>query len=153
MTLNLYATQQDVLAYAQANLDVPVYHTNYPASESEPFGENGVMAPYVVLRVNDALRTTTSRKGGAIGGSRYDEMYTLFDFMCVGPTGETATELAYGPGGVADTMQGYIPVDAGPMERAGGGQVFVVEDGTSARPSNTVARVSFRCLVNMVHDE
>ncbi len=154
MTLNLYATQQDVLLHAQTALaPTQVYLTDYPSAEVEPFGENGVMSAYAVLRVNDALRTTTSRKGGNIGGPRYDEMYTLFDFLCVGSDGDAATLLAYGPGGVADVMQGYVPVDAGPLERAGGGQVFVVKDGTGARPSNVIARVSFRCLVNMVHDE
>jgi len=152
MTLDLYATQQDVYAYAQANLAVQVFHTNYPSGELEPFGENGVMAPYAVLRVNDALRVVSTQNGGSIAGARADEMYTLFDFLCVAPDGDTATLLAYGPGGVADTMQGFVPVDAGPLVRAGGGQVFVVNDGTGARPSNVIARVSFRCQVNMIQD-
>jgi hypothetical protein len=149
VTLNLYATQQSVLQHARDNLAVSVHLTDLPAVETEPFGENGVMAPYAVLRVNDALRTTSSRKGGSVAGPRADEMYTLFDFLCVAADGDAATYLAYGPGGVADTMQGFVPVDAGPLERAGGGQVFVVHDGTGARPSNVIARVSFRCLVNM----
>ncbi len=154
MTLNLYATQQDVLLHAQTALaPTQVYLTDFPDSESELPGLNGVAAPYVTLRVNDALRTTATSAGGAIGGSRYDEMYTLFDFLCAAPDPNSSTLLAYGPGGVADVMQGYVPVDAGPLERAGGGQVFVVRDGTGARPSNFIARVSFKCLVNMVHDE
>lgn len=154
MTLNLYATQQDVLAHAQTVMaPVPVYLTDYPDSENELPGENGVNGPYITLRVNDALRVTSSRVGGAVGGSRYDEMYTLFDFLVASPDPNMSTEIAYGADGVADMMQGYVPVDAGPLERAGGGQVFVVRDGTGARPSNFIARVSFKCLVNMVHDE
>jgi hypothetical protein len=153
MTMNLYATQMDVFAYLSANLGAPVFHTNYPAAADEPAGENGVMATYAVLRVNDALRTTSSRFGGAIGGARHDEMYTLFDVLVVGHSPEAATELAYGPGGVADLMVGYTPADAGPLQRAGGGQVFVGNDGTTTRPTNYVARVSFRCNVNMIIDE
>lgn len=152
MSLNLYATQQSVYAHAQANLGVPVFHTDYPDASMELPGENGVMAPYAVIRVNDALKNVTAENTGAVAGTRYDEMYTLFDFLCVAPDPDTATLLAYGPDGVADIMQGFVPVDAGPLERAGGGQVFVVRDGTGARPSNFIARVSFRCIVNLIHD-
>lgn len=149
MTMNLYATQTDVFNYLSTNLGAPVYHTDFPASGDEPLGQNGVMATYAVLRVNDALRTPASRKGGSLAGPRYDEMYTLFDVLVVGHSPQAATALAYGAAGVADLMVGYTPTDAGPLERAGGGQVFVVNDGTGARPTNYVARVSFRCLVNM----
>lgn len=153
MTMNLYATQTDVFNYLSTNLGAPVFHTDYPAAGDEPQGQNGVMATYAVLRVNDALRTTSSRRGGAVGGARHDEMYTLFDVLVVGHSPQAATELAYGPNGVADLLVGYIPVDAGPLERAGGGQVFVVGDGTVTRPTNYVARVSFRCNVNLIIDE
>lgn len=145
MTQNLFATQQDVLAYAQANLAAPGYDTDYPAVGDEPT-DNGMLIPYWVMRSNDALRIAT---GGAVGGARHDEMYTLFDFLAVGPTAEGARVLAYGPGGIADVMTGYVPIDAGQMNRAGGGQVFVAVDGTGARPSNFIARVSFRLAVNM----
>lgn len=153
MTLNLYATQMDVFNYMVTNLGIPVFHTDYPASADEPMGQNGVMATYAVLRVNDALRTTSSRKGGSIGGSRHDEMYTMFDVLVVGHSPDAATVAAYGPNGVADKLQGYQPVDGSPLDRAGGGQVFVRSDGTSARPANYVAMVSFRCNVNMIIDE
>jgi hypothetical protein len=111
------------------------------------------MATYAVLRVNDALRTPASYKGGSVGGARHEEMYTLFDVLVVGHSPTAATSVAYGDNGVADLLVGYTPVDAGPLERAGGGQVFVVSDGTGARPTNYVARVSFRCNVNMIIDE
>ena len=145
MTMNLYATQQDVLAYLTTNLGAPVFDTDYPAVQDEP-SVNGVMSPYVVLRSNDALRIAGN---GAFGGSRHDEMYTLMDVLCVAASPQGARELAYGAGGVADVLTGYAPIDAGPMDRAGGGQVFVAVDGTGARPSNFIARVSFRMLVNV----
>jgi hypothetical protein len=75
-------------------------------------------------------------------------MYTLFDVLCVGHSPEAARRLAYGPAGVAEVLVGYQPVDAGTLNRAGGGQVFVAVDGTGARPSNYIARVSFKCQVN-----
>lgn len=154
MTLDLYTTQQDIKAYLTAQLAYPVYDTDFPAVENEPAGENGVMASYVVIRFNDALRTTTARRGGGgIGGARHDDMYTLVDVLAVGHSPEEARRVAYGDNGVSDILTGYAPVDGGPMERSGGGQVFVRSDGTGARPSNFVAIVSFRLLVNMIIDE
>jgi hypothetical protein len=146
MTQNLFATQQDVLAHLTTQLSPTlVFDTDYPAVGDEPLGENGVMASYAVLRSNDALKLSGA---GSFAGARHDEMYTLFDVLCVAHSPEAARSLAYGPGGVADTLVGYKPVDAGELNRAGGGQVFVAVDGTGARPSNFIARVSFRCSVN-----
>jgi hypothetical protein len=147
MTMNLYATQQDILAYADASF--VVFDTNYPEVSQEPT-LNGWPEPYVVLRFNDAVKVPQT---GAVGGARHDEMYTLIDALCIAPDPDSARELAYGPGGVADVLTGYVPVDAGELSRESGGQVFVRGDGTNTLPRRFIAVVSFRCHVNQVIDE
>lgn len=149
MTQDLYTTQKSVLDYLTANLGYPVFATNYPAEEIEPT-ENGVLSPYAVLRFNDATQTLG---GGAVGGARWDELYTLFDVLVVAATEDDARKVAYGAGGVGDVMTGFVPTDGGEMTRNPGGQVFVAGDGSGARPQAFIARVSFRCQVNMVINE
>lgn len=145
--MDLFSTQEDVLAYLTANLGHPVFPTNYPAEGDEP-SQNGVMQPYAVLRSNDA---TLTLGGGAVGGARHDEMYTLFDVLVVAGQEREARRVAYGAAGVADLLTGYQPVDAGPLVRNPGGQVFVAGDGTGARPQSFIARVSFRCQVSVTN--
>lgn len=150
MTMNLYATQQDVLAYLTDQADFAVYDTSLPAVIDEPGSDNGYMDGYVVLRFNDAVKIPQK---GAVGGARWDEMYTLIDALCVGATPEEAREIAYGTDGAADILTGYTPVDAGELTRQSGGQVFVVGDGTATAPIRYIARVSFRAVVNTTIDE
>lgn len=148
MTQNLYATQQSWLAHLQA--EFPTYDTNLPEVKDEPTSANGYYEPYVVMRFNDAVKVQT---GGSFGGPRHDEEYTLVDCLCVAADPDEARELAYGDGGVRDVLTGYVGVDAGPLEKSGGGQVFTVGDGTSTKPTRYIARVSFRAQVNMTIDE
>lgn len=149
MTMNLFATQQDVLAYADAQADFAIYDTAFPEVSAEP-QYNGYMHPYCVLRFNDAVKIP---QFGAVGGARHDEMYSLIDALCVAASPEEARDLAYGADGIADILTGYKPVDAGELTRQSGGQVFVVGDGTATRPIRFVARVSFRMIVNTTIDE
>lgn len=147
MTQNLYATQQDIFNYADA--EFPVYDTNFPEVQDEPT-LNGYMEPYIVLRFNDAVKVPQI---GSVGGARHDEMYTLIDALCVAADPDTARKTAYGPDGFADYMTGYVPVDAGELTRESGGQVFVRGDGTNTLPRRFIAVVSFRCAVNQTIDE
>jgi hypothetical protein len=147
MTMNLYATQQDI--FAHADTEFAVYDTNFPEVAQEPL-VNGYLEPYVVLRFNDAVKVP---QRGNVGGARHDEMYTLIDALCVAADPAEARDLAYGPNGVADYLTGYQPVDAGPLTRESGGQVFVRADGTNTLPRRFIAVVSFRCAVNQVIDE
>jgi hypothetical protein len=147
MTMNLYATQQDIFTYLDAYLIV--YDTNFPEVAQEPV-TNGYLDPYVVLRFNDAVKVP---QRGSIGGARHDEMYTLIDALCIAADPAEARELAYGPDGVADRLTGFHPIDAGPLTRESGGQVFVRADGTNTLPRRFIAVVSFRCAVNQVIDE
>lgn len=147
MTMNLYATQQDILTFADTHF--VVFDTNYPEAAQEPT-LNGYAEPYVVLRFNDAVKVPQK---GSVGGARHDEMYTLIDALCIAPDPDSARELAYGPNGVADVLTGYQPVDGGPLTRESGGQVFVRGDGTNTLPRRFIAIVSFRCAVNQTIDE
>lgn len=147
MTMNLYATQQDIYAFLDATF--AAYDTNFPEVKDEPM-VNGYLDPYIVVRFNDAVKVP---QRGNVGGARHDEMYTLIDVLCIAADPNEARELAYGPGGVADVATGYQPVDAGPLTRESGGQVFVRADGTNTLPRRFIATVSFRCAVNQVIDE
>lgn len=149
MTQDLFTTQQDILNRLKTlfGADI-VFDTDYPAPEFEPMDTNGVtLKTYMVVRFNDSVKNI---RGGGFGGARYDELYTLVDVLVVGATPERARTLAYGANGVLDRMVGYVPVDAGEMNKHGGGQVFVASDGTGARPAQFIARCSFRLSVNMV---
>ena len=150
MTMNLFATQQDVLAFLTAQADFAVYDTDYPEVADEPVTPNGYATAYAVIRFNDAVKVP---QYGSVGGARWEEMYSLVDVLCVGPTPADARDLAYGPDGVADILTGYVPVDAGELSRESGGQVFVRGDGTSTLPRRFIAVCSFRTLVNMIVDE
>lgn len=147
MTLNLYATQQDIFAFIDA--EFAAYDTNFPEVADEP-SLNGYMEPYVVVRFNDAVKLP---QRGSVGGARHDEMYTLIDALCVASDPDEARKLAYGPDGLADYLTGYVPVDAGELTRESGGQVFVRGDGTNTLPRRFIAVVSFRCAVNQSIDE
>lgn len=146
MTQNLFSTQQAIYAYLDAEADFPIYDTNMPEGELEPRSDAGYMVPYAVVRFNDAIKVP---RMGAVGGARLDEMYSLVDILCVGESPDEARELAYGVDGVNDILVGYVPVDAGELTKSGGGQVFVISDGSGTRPTRYVARCSFRFLVNM----
>jgi hypothetical protein len=148
MTLNLYATQQDIFAFVDA--EYATYDTNFPETADEP-NTNGYLEPYVVLRFNDAVKVP--QRGGSVGGARHDEMYTLIDALCVAADPDEARKLAYGPEGVADYLTGFVPVDGGELTRESGGQVFVRADGTNTLPRRFIAVVSFRCAVNTTIDE
>ncbi len=148
--MNLFATQQSVFAYLTTEADFAIFDTDYPEVQDEPVSNNGYPAAYAVVRFNDAVKIPQK---GAVGGARHDEMYSLVDVLCVGPTPEDARELAYGPDGVADILTGWAPADAGELSRESGGQVFVRGDGTGTLPRRFIAVCSFRALVNMVVDE
>ncbi len=152
MTQNLYATQQDIYAFLDAEADFPLFDTNIPeaGSQQEPMTPNGYLQPYAVVRFNDSVRPPS---GGAVGGARHDELYSLVDVLCVAADPNEARQVAYGLDGVADILTGYVPVDAGELNKAGGGQVFVAADGSGTRPTRYIARVSFKFSVNMVVDE
>jgi hypothetical protein len=131
VTQDLFTTQQDILDKIKAEFgsDI-VFDTDYPAPEYEPMEPDGiVLKTYMVVRFNDSVKNI---RGGGFGGARYDELYTLVDVLVVGATPDRARSLAYGPDGVLDKMVGYTPVDAGEMNKHGGGQVFVASDGTGA---------------------
>lgn len=145
MTMNLYATQEDILAYLKAEADFEVFDTNYPDGDREPTSDSGILEDYAVIRFNDGVKIPQI---GAVGGARWDEMYTLIDVLCVAADPTDARSLAYGVDGVADILTGYVPVDAGQLTRQSGGQVFVRGDGTATKPTRYVAIVSFRVLVN-----
>lgn len=149
MTQDLFTTQQDILNKLESEFGADiVFDTDYPAPEYEPMEANGtVLKTYMVVRFNDSVKNI---RGGGFGGARYDELYTLVDVLVVGSSPERARTLAYGANGVLDKMVGYQPVDAGEMNKHGGGQVFVASDGTGARPAQFIARCSFRLAVNMI---
>lgn len=149
MTQDLFTTQQDILNKLESvfGSDI-VFDTDYPAPDFEPMEANGaVLKTYMVVRFNDSVKVA---RAGGFGGARYDEMYTLVDVLVVGATPAKARQLAYGANGVQDKMVGYQPVDAGQMNKHGGGQVFVASDGTGARPAQFIARCSFRMSVNQI---
>lgn len=150
MTTNLYATQQDWLTYLRNEADFEVYDTTIPEVENEPRSNNGYMEAYAVMRFNDSVKLPTK---DVVGGARHDEKYTLIDVLCVAADPDDARQLAYGPDGVIDILEGYVAVDAGELNKSGGGNVFTINDGTSTKPTRYIARVSFRAAVNMVVDE
>lgn len=145
MTMNLYATQQDILTYLRAEADFEIFDTNMPEGDLEPTSDSGYPEGYATIRFNDAVKVP---QFGAVGGARHDEMYSLIDVLCVGPDPDEARAIAYGVDGVADILTGYQPVDAGELTRQSGGQVFVRGDGTATKPTRYIAMVSFRMLVN-----
>lgn len=149
MTMNLYATQQDILAYLRAEADFEIFDTNMPEGDLEPTSDAGYAEGYATIRFNDAVKIP---QFGAVGGARHDEMYSLIDVLCVAPDPDEARAIAYGQDGVADILTGYAPVDAGELTRQSGGQVFVRGDGTATKPTRYIAMVSFRMIVNTTTD-
>lgn len=146
MTQDLYTTQQAIWNYLVAEADFQIFDTNFPEGEIEPRTDAGTLDPYAVVRFNDSVRVP---RQGAVGGARYDEMYSLVDVLCVAGSPEEAREIAYGLDGVNDILLGFVPTDAGELTKAGGGQVFVQADSTGTRPIRYIARTSYRYLVNM----
>lgn len=149
MTMNLYASQQSILSYLRAEADFQVFDTIMPEGDLEPTSDAGYPEGYASIRFNDAVKIP---QFGAFGGARYDEMYSLVDVLCVAADPDEARDIAYGPGGVADILTGFVPVDAGELTRQSGGQVFVRNDGTATKPTKYIAMVSFRMIVNQVTD-
>lgn len=148
MTQNLYATQQSVLEYLATQIaPVEVIATEYPEADN-PIYLNGVMVEeYVTVRFNDKVSTSAS-----FAGPRHDEGYTLFDTLSVASTEDRARQIAWGAGGVNDILEGFSPVDAGPLEKRGSGTVFARGDGSTAKPEQFLVLATFRCQVNMVTD-
>lgn len=146
MSQNIYTTQNTIMQHLEAQTGAISYDTDYPDAKDEPT-ENGVLVPYNVVRSNSINRTPD---GEAFGGPRWDEQYTLIDILSVAATADEARDLAYGPDGVQDVLLGFKPDDnTGALNYTGGGQVFVAGEGTSAKPRRFIARVSFRCQVNL----
>jgi hypothetical protein len=150
--MDLYTTQQSIFNYLVANADFQVIDTEIPqaGSEMEPISDTGYPAAYAVVRFNDDTKWPL---GGAVGGPRHDETYSLVDILCVGPTPTEARDVAYAEAGVKDILLGFVPTGGGPLTKAGGGQVFTVGDGTATLPRRYIARVSFRYNTNMIIDE
>lgn len=150
--MDLYSTQQDILTYLSTNADFQVIDTEIPqaGSATEPVTDTGYPMAYAVVRFNDAAKWPL---GAAVGGPRHDDMYSLVDVLCVGPTPDEARDVAYAIDGVMDILTGYSPTGGGPMNKSGAGQVFVIGDGTATLPCRYVARVSFRYPVNTVINE
>jgi hypothetical protein len=149
VTQDLYATQQSIKTHLEAQADFAIFDTNFPEGDLEPTNDAGILDAYAVLRFNDSVKVPQK---GAVGGARYDELYSLVDVLCVGGDPDEARELAYGTDGVNDILLGFVPTDGGELTKSGGGQVFVIGDGTGTRPIRYVARCSFRYLVNMSID-
>lgn len=150
--MDLYTTQQSIFNHLAANADFQVIDTEIPQANSagEPTTDSGYPMAYAVVRFNDDVKWPL---GDAVGGPRHDDMYSLVDVLCIGPTPDEARDVAYATDGVRDILLGFVPTGGGALNKAGGGQVFVVGDGTATLPRRYVARVSFRYSTNMVIDE
>ena len=149
MSLDLSATQESILAHLQqitGGFAFPVMDTDVPTAETLLRINNRVQS-YAVIRFTDAVPLA---RGMSFGGARHSEMTTNVDLLCIAATPAAARAVAYGPSGAVNFLTGFKPVDAGPLYKRGGGQVFEVSDALG-KPAAFIARASFGCLVNMTN--
>lgn len=148
MTMDLRSIQAAILTHAETEFG-QVFEVDLPDAIDEPT-TNGVLDAYVVVRFNSPNPTAGDE---SFGGPRHDGRYTLVDMLAVGATPDDATDLAYGPGGLTDTFNGFKPSDDAGEMKDGGGTVFVRSGDTASKPRRFIAHVSFRVPVNLVIDE
>jgi hypothetical protein len=147
--MDLTPVQAAIKAKAEAEYGLDsVFEVDFPDALDEPT-TNGVMDEYVVLRFNSPNPTAGDE---SFGGARHDGRYTLVDMLAVGATPSDAINLAYGPGGLTDTFNGFKPTDDAGEMKDGGGTVFVRAGDSSSKPRRFIAHVSFRVPVNLLID-
>lgn len=149
MSLDLTAVQTDILAQMQNQViadsfPFPVIDTEVPTATTVERVNNRIQQ-YAVIRFTDGVPLT---RGKSFGGPRHDEMTTNVDILGIGATPALARAVVWGPVGANAFLTGYKPVDASPLYKRGGGQVFEVSDA-QGKPAFFIARSSFGCLTNM----
>lgn len=143
MTFNLFALQQDVFDFYQAESPWEVHDTDVPTATTV-LQENGRIKTYSVMRFNDA---SIQAGGRAVGGPRLDDMFTYIDVLGIGNTPAKAREVVWGETGAANILLGYQPAGGGAVSKAAGGMVFEVSDA-NAKPAFFIARCALRVGVN-----
>lgn len=140
--LNVYATQKGIFDYLSAEIPWEVVDAEVPDSETVLM-VSGVIKPYVVLRFSDSLAASGQN---SFGGPRQDGYYSLFQALCVAPTGLKALELS----SLCNIkLLGWQPdVNSGPITKDFGGGSMAIK-GVNTTPSFFVAISGYRYLTNM----
>lgn len=142
MSLDLFTTQQAIVAYLDANLPFKVVTGGVEEAENLT-ATQGVLDPHVVLRFGSPQPTLADQ---SFAGARYDGQYATLDAMCVGASDAEARGLS---SKVTNVMLGYRPnANAGELTLDWGGGTFtVIAEGS--RPQFLISWVSFRFATNL----
>jgi len=140
--LNTYATQKGIFDHLTAEVPWQVVDSEVPDSETVLL-TNGVLKPYVVLRFSDSLAASGQN---SFGGPVQDGYYSLFQALCVAPTGMKALELQ----SLCNIkLLGYqADSNSGPVTKDFGGGSMAIK-GVNSSPSFFVAISGYRFLTNM----
>jgi hypothetical protein len=142
VSLDLYTTQQQILAYLDANLAFKVASGGVEEAENLT-ATQGVLDPHVVLRFGSPQPVVADQ---SFAGARYDGQYSTVDAMCVGASDAEARGLS---SKVTRVLLGYRPnANAGELKLDWGGGTFtVIAEGS--RPQFLISWVSFRFATNL----
>ena len=142
MAHDLYAAQQAILAYVDANVAFKVLTGGVPEAENLA-STQGELQPHVVLRFGSAQPYLAD---SSFAGSRFDGAYSAVDAMCVGATDDEARSLG---SQVGNLLLGFRPnANCGMLNYDWGGGTFtVISEGS--RPQAYINWVSFRFTFNM----
>lgn len=142
MSLDLFASQQNIKAFAAANINWDIFSGGIEEAETLS-NTGGVLRPHIVLRFGSAQPYLGD---ASFGGARYDGQYSTVDALCVAADDDTARALA---SEASDVLLGYRPdPNCGELNNGWGGGTFtVVSEGS--RPQFYIAWASFRFTFNM----
>jgi hypothetical protein len=140
MSLDLLAVQDSIVTKLN-ELPQNIYETTAPEDSKLPFDAAGIMLPYIVVEFSDMYEST-----GAAGivSSAYDVKTSYIIVSCIGPTQRSSRQVAQA---VRQKLTGYVPVNAGEMILAGGGQAYTT---VNQKVSRYISQVAFTFQVNTV---
>lgn len=145
MSINPYPVQQDILAYMDETFAQTVYRGGVTDAESLQYDKRtGELKPYIAVKFSDVSRDP---RGNSFAGARHDTYVQYADLYMVAGDQDKAMALH---GYVMDKMIGYIPAQAGEINKTSGSGSFVILDGRE-KPAAFVSILGLRWVLNFTN--